>query len=87
MRPFWQYNNIQQPFRTDKARLPLSVEASLLFDAAHRFVGVAVGFGQSYINAKADNVLKVAYWLLIIKRELTENQMINNQLWCPEQEH
>lgn len=36
---------------------------------------------------KVDNVLKVAYWLLIGKIKIAENQMINSYLWYPEQEH
>lgn len=30
-------------------------------------------------------MLKVAYWLLIDKIKIAENQMINSYLWCPEQ--
>lgn len=52
-----------------------------------KIVGVAVHPKQSNIVAKADNVLKVAYLLLIDKIKIAENQMINSYLGCPEQEH
>lgn len=50
-----------------------------------KIVGVAVHPKQSNIVAKADNVLKVAYLLLIDKIKIAENQMINSCLGCPEQ--
>ena len=68
------------------ARLPQSVEASLLLWIDQRKIaGVAVHSKQSNIGAKADNVLKVAYLLLIDKIKIAENQMINSYLGCPEQ--
>ncbi|WP_286526164.1 hypothetical protein, partial [Duncaniella freteri] len=48
-------------------------------------MGVAVHPKLSNIGAKADNVLKVAYLLLIHKIKIAENQMIISYLWCPEQ--
>ena len=47
---------------------------------------LTVNLWQSNIGAKADNVLKVAYLLLIDKIKIAENQMINSYLWCPEQD-
>jgi hypothetical protein len=62
------------------------VEASLLLWIDQRKIaGVAVHLKQSNIVAKADNVLKVAYLLLIDKIKIAENQTINSYLWCPEQ--
>lgn len=63
------------------------MEASLLLWIDQRKIaGVAAEPKQSNIGAKADNVLKVAYLLLIDKIKIAENQMINSYLWCPEQD-
>ena len=63
------------------------MEASLLLWIDQRKIaGVAVHLKQSNIGAKADNVLKVAYLLLIDKIKIAENQMINSYLGCPEQD-
>ena len=51
-----------------------------------KIVGVVAEPKQSNIGAKADNVLKVAYLLLIDKTKIAENQTINSYLWCPEQD-
>ncbi len=40
-----------------------------------------------FITMRPDNVLKVAYLLLIYKIKMAENQIINSYLWCPEQAH
>ncbi|WP_290371600.1 hypothetical protein, partial [uncultured Muribaculum sp.] len=61
------------------------MEASLFIIDRHKNVGVAVHPKLSNIGAKADNVLKVAYLLLIHKIKIAENQMIISYLWCPEQ--
>ncbi len=63
------------------------MEASLLLWIDQRKIaGVAAEPKQSNIGAKADNVLKVAYLLLIDKIKIAENQMINSYLGCPEQD-